>query len=122
MIITIPIDKNDDEAKVCMSFGRAPYFLIYNTENQITHYISNTAASQQGGAGIKAAQILVDQEAEVLLTKRCGENAAEVLKDAGVMIYKTDIIPAQEALQQYLLHQLSLLDDIHPGFHGQEGS
>jgi predicted Fe-Mo cluster-binding NifX family protein len=89
MIIAIPTDDNTDRTNVCISFGRAPFFMLYDSETSNVRFIDNDAASSQGGAGIKAAQSLVDSKAGALLTPRCGDNAAEVLKAAGVGLYKT---------------------------------
>ncbi|NLK36240.1 MAG: dinitrogenase iron-molybdenum cofactor biosynthesis protein, partial [Gracilibacteraceae bacterium] len=56
MKIAIPMDDKNMEASVCISFGRAPYFLIYDTESNESLFLENSAAASQGGAGIKAAQ------------------------------------------------------------------
>ena len=89
MKLAIPVETKDLESKVCLSFGRAPYFLIYDTETKEHVVIDNTAATSMGGAGIKASQAILDQGAEVLLAPRLGKNAADVLKSANVKIYKT---------------------------------
>ena len=89
MKIAIPVNNNSIENGVCQSFGRAPYFLIYDTDSDESAFLDNKAATSQGGAGIVAAQSLVDSKVEALLTPRCGENAANVLNAANVEIYKT---------------------------------
>ena len=33
MRIAIPVDEKNIDSEVCISFGRTPYFLIYDTEN-----------------------------------------------------------------------------------------
>lgn len=117
MKIAIPVDDKSMETSVCQSFGRTPYFLIYDTESKDSIYLDNSAAASQGGAGIKAAQTIVDNNVSVLLTPRCGENAAEVIKAANIKIYKTfndSIMNNIDALND---GKLSLLVDIHRGFH-----
>ena len=79
MKIAIPVDNASINTTICISFGRTPYFLIYDTETKEAVFLDNSAAASQGGAGIKAAQTIVDSKAEALITPRCGENAAEVL-------------------------------------------
>lgn len=118
MKIVIPVDEKNIETNVCESFGRTPYYLIYDTEAGESEFIDNSAATSAGGAGIKAAQTIVDTEAEVLLTPRCGENAADVLKTAGVKIYQTVSGSAKENIDAFIAGELSLLDEIHAGFHG----
>ena len=119
MKIAIPVDVKDIESSVCESFGRAPYFLIYDTETKEGTMIDNGAAESTGGAGIKAAQIILDQGIEALLTPRLGTNAADVLKSAKVAIYKTMPGSVKENIDAFVAGKLSLLDEIHGGFHGR---
>lgn len=121
MIIVIPAEDREITTNVCISFGRAPYFLIYDTQADKTDFIDNSAAASSGGAGIKAAQSIVDNKAEILLTMRCGENAAEVLKAGNIKIYKTIQGTAMDNIKAYIDGKLSLLDNIHPGFHNHGG-
>lgn len=121
MKIAIPVDNKFMESSVCISFGRTPYFLIYDIESKNVEFLDNSAAASQGGAGIKAAQSIVDSGASVLLTPRCGENAAEVLKPSDVKIYKTNSGTAQENITDYINGKLSVLDEIHAGFHNHGG-
>lgn len=118
MRIAIPVDENNIKGSICVSFGRAPYFMFYDTEKNESDFINNTAANSQGGAGIKAAQIIVDNNADVLITPRCGDNAAEVLKAAYITIYKTKNNSIEDNLKDFKEEKLSLLTKIHEGFHG----
>lgn len=119
MKIAIPIDEKDINNLVSVSFGRAPYYLIYDTESKAAEYIENTAANAKGGAGIKAAQFVVDSGSEVLITPRCGENAADVINNAEIKMYKSEKVSARENIDIFLDNKLSLLNDIHEGFHGK---
>ena len=119
MKIAIPVDEKSIESSVCASFGRTPYFLIYDTDSSESLFIDNSAAESAGGAGIKAAQIIVDHKAHILLTPRCGENAADVLKASDIVIYKTQTVSAKDNISAYISEKLPLLNEIHSGFHGQ---
>ena len=66
MKIAMPVDEKTMESTVCISFGRTPYFLIYDTETNESVFLDNSAAASQGGAGIKAAQTVVDSQATLL--------------------------------------------------------
>lgn len=114
MKIAIPC--NEDRKSVCESFGRAPFFCIF--ENGKTEFVSNPAAEAEGGAGPKAAQFVLDSEADILLTVRCGQNAAEVLKLGGIKIYQTKHKEVQENIQDFLNNNLEELTRFHAGFHG----
>ncbi|MHB1314532.1 MAG: NifB/NifX family molybdenum-iron cluster-binding protein [Christensenellales bacterium] len=121
MKIAVPVDKNIIETNVSQSFGRAVYFLIYNTETKESSFIDNIAAADQGGAGIKAAQTLVDFRIEALITPRCGQNAANVLKLANIQIYKTTSGLVKDNINSFMDGKLSILDEIHAGFHHHGG-
>ena len=120
MRIAIPVDDNSMETSVCISFGRTPYFLIFDTTSKESLFLDNSAAANQGGAGIKAAQTLVDNKIEALLTPRCGENAAKVIKAANIKIYKTINDSVIENIDAFNEAKLLLLEEIHAGFHGHE--
>ncbi len=121
MRIAIPVDKNDKKTKLSTTLGRAPYFLIYDTESKESFLIENKAKESKGGAGIVAAQTIVDNKVEALLTPQCGENAAQVIKEADIRIYKTEGYDLEENIEGFTNDKLSLLDEIHAGFHEYEG-
>ena len=117
MKIAMPVDHKSAEANIASSFGRTPYFLIYDTETKTSVVLDNSAAASQGGAGIKAAQNVVDSKADVVLAPQCGENAANVLRAANLKIYRTINGTAQANIEAFNAGELSLLEDIHAGFH-----
>lgn len=117
MKIAIPVDDKFMGTSVCQSFGRTPYFLIYDTQSKESVFLDNSAAASQGGAGIKAAQTIVDHKASALLTPRCGQNAAEVIKAANIEIYKTTNTSIKDTIDAFIEGKLSLLGEIHAGFH-----
>ena len=117
MKIAMPVDDKSMETTVCQSFGRTPYFLIYDTESKESVFLDNSAAASQGGAGIKAAQTIVDNKVSALLTPRCGENAAEVIKATHIQMYKTINDSIKDNIEALNAGNLSLLDEIHAGFH-----
>ncbi len=117
MKLAMPVDDQSMETTVCMSFGRTPYFLLYDTQTKESKFLDNSAAASQGGAGIKAAQTIADNKVDVLLTPRCGENAAEVFRSANIKLYKTINDSIMDNINALADGKLSLLSDIHPGFH-----
>lgn len=121
MKIAIPVNDKAMEENVCPSFGRTPYFLIYETETKDYVFVENSAALSQGGAGIKAAQFVVDQGIEALITPRCGQNAADVIQASGIKIYKTTNESIEDNINAFIDGKLSLLNEIHAGFHNHGG-
>ena len=116
MKIAIPMDEN--KLDVCVSFGRAPYFLFWDSETESSELKENPAAEAQGGAGLKAAQVLLDEKTDVLITIRCGENAANIFKTTGMKIYKAEVSNALENISLYKENKLGELTHFHAGFHG----
>ena len=101
---------------MCVVLARAPYFLF--RENGIDVIEENPAAQAQGGAGIQAAQFLVDNQVTDLITVRCGQNAADVFHEAGMKIYKSANKAAAEDLAALEEGRLEELTQFHGGFHG----
>lgn len=119
--LIVPVESKSVETPVCPSFGRTPYFALIDTENGKQEFLDNSAVASQGGAGIKAAQMLVDSGAKVLITFRCGENAAEVLKAADIQLFKAQEGSAKDNIALYKEGKLTPLAEIHPGFHNHGG-
>ena len=117
MKIALPVNEKKMDSTICMSFGRTPYFMLYETEKGTFEFVDNTAAASQGGAGVKAAQSIVDLKVEALLAPRYGENASVVFSGAGVKLYKTEGISIEENIHKFKSNQLSALVEIHAGFH-----
>ena len=121
MRIILPVESKSLNAPVCPSFGRTPFFVLYDTENGSHEFLDNAAASSQGGAGIQAAQMLVDSGAGVVITYRCGENAAEVLKAADIRMYKAQDGSVEDNIIKFKEEALAPLSEIHPGLHHHGG-
>ncbi|MCX6700119.1 MAG: NifB/NifX family molybdenum-iron cluster-binding protein [Methanomicrobiales archaeon] len=68
-------------------FGRAPYFIIVESENGSFEAIPNPYADGSGGVGPKAAQILIAHNVKALISGQVGGNAREVLDAAGIAMY-----------------------------------
>lgn len=118
MIIAIPSDEKQLDSNVSISFGRAPFYLFYNTESNDAVFIENAAAMSQGGAGIKAAQFILENKAAILITPRCGENANMVFSEAEISIFKSINGSLKENIAAYISGKLSMLEEVHKGMHG----
>ncbi len=122
MKIAIPVEEKSLDSNVCVSFGRTPYFLVYNSDTKESVFLDNSASASSGGAGIKAAQMIADSKVNILLAPRLGENADDVLKVAEIKIYKTMAASAKDNMDAYIEGKLTLLDEVHAGFHEHGGN
>ncbi len=68
-------------------FGRAPYFIIMDTETRAFEALENRFAGASGGVGPKAAQLLIAHGVGALVSGQVGGNAREVLVAAGIAMY-----------------------------------
>lgn len=118
MKIAMPLDGNTLDANISTSFGRAAYFLIFDTASEESRYIDNPAMNATGGAGILAAQTVVDAGADTLLAPRLGQNAADVLQDADIRVLHSKEGTAKENIAACQAEELAVLEEIHEGFHG----
>ncbi len=85
--IAIAATGNSKQDQVDSHFGRCPYFFFVDTENEEYHAVENQAQKAYGGAGISAAQLIVDSKAEAVITKNIGPKAVSVLSQTDVDIY-----------------------------------
>ncbi len=107
MKIAIPTVGSEPAALIDARFGRAPWFLIYDTEAQSWEAVENTPNLQAAqGAGIQSAETLVRHGATAVLTPHCGPKAFRVLQAAGVMIYLGVCGTAEDALADYQAEML----------------
>ncbi|MEG0495049.1 MAG: NifB/NifX family molybdenum-iron cluster-binding protein [Eubacterium sp.] len=120
MILAIPVDEQKVESTVCVSLGRTPYFMFYNTDDHTSFFLNNPGAHAESGAGIKTAQTIIDHNADVLLTIRCGQNAAELLNATDIKIYKTTLPKALETISAFNNSELALMTEFHAGFLGHQ--
>jgi len=74
------------EALMSEQFGRCPYFIIFDTETNKFIAISNLGDQMSSGAGPKAAEMIIENGAEVLLTGFVGDKAETVLKLGNIKI------------------------------------
>lgn len=114
MKVAIPV--NEDEKTICVSFGRTPYFLILDSETNQLECKENPAAQASGAAGIQAAQFLMDEQCQIVLTKRCGENAAQVFNEAGITVFQTSSDSVKTELDKWKEGKLSVMTDFPKGF------
>ena len=78
------------EAPVSPVFGRCADFLLVDSETMQFTALPNPAVGASGGAGIQAAQYIVQQGAEAVASGNVGPNAMQVLLAAGIAVYSRE--------------------------------
>ncbi len=95
------------DAPMDRRFGRATGFLVFDLEADTFTLIDNDQNLQAAqGAGIQAAQTIVNSGAQALITGHCGPKAFRVLSAANVTVYNCEAATVTEAIEQYKSGQL----------------
>jgi predicted Fe-Mo cluster-binding NifX family protein len=79
MKIAIPSTSETIDSLVSDNLGRSPFISIYDDETQEHSFFVNTGFQLQDGSGLKAAEIIIQNNANVLLTREIGRKAYSVL-------------------------------------------
>lgn len=82
-------------------FGRCPYYVLVDTETWAARTISNPAVAAGGGAGIQAAQYVVQEGAQAVITGNVGPNAFQVFQAAGVPVYLSPGGTVRQAVEAF---------------------
>jgi len=99
MKICITATGQDLASTVDQVFGRAQYFLFIDSETLSSDAVRNTPGTH--GAGIRAAEIVTENGASVVITGRVSGNAYQALAAAGVEAYVGATGLVSEGLQAY---------------------
>jgi len=91
----------DLDAQISSIFGRCVYLLFVDSESLEFEAQPNPAVGASGGAGIQAAQFIVDHGAEALLTGNVGPNAMQVLQAANVPVYPVWAGTVRQAVEAF---------------------
>ncbi|MBN1300666.1 MAG: NifB/NifX family molybdenum-iron cluster-binding protein [Melioribacteraceae bacterium] len=104
MKIAVASTGNSLDALVSEKFGRCQYFLIIDSDTMNHEAVLNPGEQMQNGAGPKAAELIINKGAKVLLSGHVGDKADTVLKKAGIIIVDglTGKEKVKNALNNYL--------------------
>jgi predicted Fe-Mo cluster-binding NifX family protein len=87
MRIIVTANGADLEAPASPVFGRCPTYVFVDLDTMEFEAVENPAIAAPGGAGIQAAQFVVERGARAVVTGNVGPNAFDVLQSAGVPVY-----------------------------------
>ena len=88
MKVAVSSQGTDLASAVDPRFGRAPYFVIVDTDSDQVEAVDNEQnLNAPQGAGIQSAQCVINQGVEAVVTGHCGPNAFRTLSAAGIALY-----------------------------------
>ncbi len=107
MKIVVTANAEGMEAEASPVFGRSAYYVFVDTESMESEVLENPAVGAASGAGVQAAQLMVQQGAEAVVSGNVGPNAFEVLRSAGVHVYVFEGGTVRQAVEAFKAGELS---------------
>ncbi len=101
MKICVSASSNSLDANVDSRFGRCPYFVIIDSETMKFDVVPNDSTNAAHGAGIQAAQTVVNNGVKVVITGNVGPNAFQVLSTTGIKVLTGVSGTIKEAVEKY---------------------
>ena len=90
------------DSELDLRFGRAKAFVVFNLDDdsyEVVDNVQNLDAMQ--GAGIQAAQNVVNKDVGAVITGHCGPKAFRVLSASGVKIYTAEAQKVSEVIEKF---------------------
>lgn len=111
MKIAVTSAGRDLDAPVDPRFGRAAYILIVDSDSLDVEVLDNAEnVNAFKGAGIQAATMISDKQADVLLTGYCGPNAFKALDAAHVKVAGDVSGTVREAVAAFVSGKVKIVD------------
>ena len=113
MKIAVCSQYNDVNALVDSRFGRTAFFAVYDDSSKQWEFVTNHQNLQATqGAGIQAAQAIIDTGAEALIASNVGPKAMAALKANGIGVFQVNSdFTIEKALEAYQNGSLKQLQD-----------
>ena len=108
MKICISSSGTDLGSNVDPRFGRCPYFIVYDTDTDKFEYLENESRNAMGGAGIQAAQFVVNKGISTVISGAIGPNSFKVFNTANINIYSGVTGTIREAIDKLKNEKLVL--------------
>jgi len=121
MQIVITANGADLDAPTSPVFGRCSNYVFVDTETMNFRAVSNPAMAAGGGAGIQAAQYVIEEGAQAVVTGNLGPNAHQVFQAAGIPAYLFPGGTVRQAVEAFQAGQLQVLGQANVAAHAGMG-
>lgn len=103
MIVMFAVENNAGlDSKLDCRFGRAAYFLTYDTEEKkILSVDENEFKNDDSGVGIKIGTMAVEKKCGAVIGAQTGPKLTEILQQAGVKIIVRNEGTVRDALERF---------------------
>ncbi len=102
--IAIPAMGKTMGSFICDNLGRAPFIIIFSIENKTYECFKNFGFEIQDGSGLKVAELIAANKANILLTKEIGQKAYSVLMKEHIDVHLLKSIGTVKAVVDRFLN------------------
>lgn len=112
MKIAVTSTGGTSDSLVDPRFGRAGFFVIYDTESGEYRAIDNSVNSASAqGAGVRSGEVISDNGIDVVISGHVGPKAHRVLSAAGVRtVVAGQGVTVDQALKSFMAGELEEID------------
>lgn len=111
MKLAIALKENDYNSSVDERFGRAPFFIIIDSNTKEFEIIENEAKDEATGAGLKAVKNLLKYEIDSIIAGEIGPKAGELIYDLEIPTFKfKDLEKVDEIVEAFNENTLEKYD------------
>lgn len=100
MKLVIPSSNNTLESMMDERFGRARYFLIYDTNTDEHQFLENTWLNQQHGVGVRTSSVLAERGVNRVIAPHIGPKAGDILRSSGIEIRSSEIKKLRDIIEE----------------------
>ena len=86
MKIAVPSTGENITSPISETLGRAPFLIIYDSSNGEYNSYENPGFQTQDGSGLKASEVVLKNNADVLLTREIGRKSYSELQREHIKI------------------------------------
>lgn len=121
MKIAISAQNESKEAALDPRFGRCACFAVYDSEQDNWRFMANEGVKAGGGAGLAAAQQIIDSGITAVITGNMGPNAFDVLNGEEIHFYQCTQGSVTDAVKNFNEKKLNEITAAGPAHAGTRG-
>ncbi|MBN1922282.1 MAG: NifB/NifX family molybdenum-iron cluster-binding protein [Anaerolineae bacterium] len=110
MSIVISANGADLDAPVSPIFARCQHFIFVDPATLEFEALPNPAIGASGGAGVQAAQLVLQRGVQAVIAPNLGPNAFRIIVAAGVPAYQQQGATVREVIAAFNAGELPRLD------------
>jgi predicted Fe-Mo cluster-binding NifX family protein len=104
MVLIITAQKPQLDSEIDPQFGRSNWLIKIDMKTSHWEALANPGANQSGGAGVAAAQFVIDQKVNTVISGDFGPNASSALRAAKIemRLFSNETSTVEQAARNYL--------------------